>query len=114
RHSLLAGRNVCGCVLRSGDCCSRGEPCQPPKRGEWQMTPTLLGYLGFVALIGLIAFGVPIAWAVTIVAFSGLSLLLGPHQAVVQFFATAYNTGSEFLFMAIPSFILMGQIVARS
>jgi tripartite ATP-independent transporter DctM subunit len=78
------------------------------------MTPTLLGYLGFVALIGLIAFGVPIAWAVTIVAFSGLSLLLGPHQAVVQFFATAYNTGSEFLFMAIPSFILMGQIVARS
>jgi C4-dicarboxylate transporter, DctM subunit len=78
------------------------------------MTSITLGYLGFAALIALIVLGVPIAWAITLVAFAGLAYLLGLEQAVVQFFATGFHTGAEFLFTAIPLFIFMGQIVSRA
>ncbi len=77
---------------------------------EW----ATVGYIAFISLVGLICVGVPIAWATTLVAFCGMSYLFGIEQAATQFFTTAFNTGSEFLFASIPLFILMGQIVSRA
>ncbi|MGI6852112.1 TRAP transporter large permease [Mesorhizobium sp. 1B3] len=72
----------------------------------------LLGYTSFAFLLLLIALGVPIAWAISIVAFSGMTLLFGFSQAIAQFYTTAFNTAGEFLFASIPLFIYMGLIVS--
>lgn len=73
-----------------------------------------VGYIAFATLVVMICLGVPIAWATTLVAFCGMSYLFGLEQAATQFYTTAFNTGSEFLFASIPLFILMGQIVSRA
>ena len=78
------------------------------------MDPNTLGYLAFVILIGLIFLGVPIAWAITLVAAGGLTYLQGPGQAAAQFYTTAFGAGTEFLFASIPLFIFMGQIVNQA
>jgi C4-dicarboxylate transporter, DctM subunit len=78
------------------------------------MSATFLGYSAFVALLALIALGVPIAWAITIVAFVGMTLLIGFAQAMAQFYTTAFNTSGEFLFASIPLFIFMGQVVSTA
>src|SRR5690606_27208654 len=75
--------------------------------------PTI-GYLAFAALISLIIFGVPIAWAISLVALAGMTWLLGFKQALMQFYTAGFNTGMEFLFASIPLFILMGQIVSAA
>lgn len=78
------------------------------------MDPNTVGYLAFVILIGLIFLGVPIAWAITLVAAGGLTYLQGPGQAAAQFYTTAFGAGTEFLFASIPLFIFMGQIVNQA
>lgn len=75
---------------------------------------TLIGMLSFGLLIVLVVMGVHIAWATALVAFGGLWVLFGLEQAATQFFTTAFNTGSEFLFASIPLFIFMGQVVSQS
>ena len=78
------------------------------------MDPNTVGYLAFVILIALIFLGVPIAWAITLVAAGGLTYLQGPGQAAAQFYTTAFGAGTEFLFASIPLFIFMGQIVNQA
>lgn len=78
------------------------------------MDNATVGYLAFAALIAFICLGVPIAWGITLVAAVGMVYLSGLEQASVQFFTTAFNSGSEFLFASIPLFILMGQIVSQA
>jgi C4-dicarboxylate transporter DctM subunit len=78
------------------------------------MDVNTVGYLAFVVLIGLIFLGVPIAWAITLVAAGGLTYLQGPAQAAAQFYTTGFNAGTEFLFASIPLFIFMGQIVNQA
>lgn len=78
------------------------------------MDPNTVGYLAFVLLIGLIFLGVPIAWAITLVAAGGLTYLQGPGPAAAQFYTTAFGAGTEFLFASIPLFIFMGQIVNQA
>ena len=78
------------------------------------MDMTQVGLLAFGILMVLVVVGVPIAWATSLVAFGGLWALFGLQQAATQFFTTAFNTGSEFLFASIPLFIFMGQVVNLS
>ena len=78
------------------------------------MDMTQVGILAFGILIVLVVIGVPIAWATSLVAFGGLWTLFGLEQAATQFYTTAFNTGSEFLFASIPLFIFMGQVVNLS
>jgi C4-dicarboxylate transporter DctM subunit len=73
-----------------------------------------IGYASFPALLFLIAIGVPIAWAISIVAFFGLYIVFGFTQAISQFYTTAFTTSGEFLFAAIPLFIYMGLVVSRA
>lgn len=73
-----------------------------------------VGYSSFVVLLALIMIGVPIAWSISIVAFSGLTILFGFNQAITQFYTTAFNTAGEFLFASIPLFIYMGLVVSKA
>lgn len=72
---------------------------------------TLIGVLGFAALMALIALGVPIAFAMAAVGIVGTSLMVGVNQAISQVALNSWEKSTDFLMFALPLFILMGQLV---
>lgn len=78
------------------------------------MDPLYVGYLGVIALIGLIVLRVPIFVALASIGLAGLIYLMGldvtlnyvPHQL--------YSRVANFTFTAIPLFLLMGYIAFYS
>ncbi|MCX8042719.1 MAG: TRAP transporter large permease [Desulfobacterota bacterium] len=74
------------------------------------MSPTIIGVLGFVALIVLIFSNMPIGFLMAIIGGTGFAVIVSPdaalHLLVQDFFATftSYNL------TVIPLFVLMGQI----
>ena len=61
-------------------------------------------------MIAMIIWGIPIAFTLGIVGIAGNALLLGPEQAATQLQLIAWETGTNFLLIAIPLFIFMGQL----
>lgn len=74
------------------------------------MDPLFIGIAAIVVLIVLIIWGIPIAFTLAIVGIAGNTLLLGPSQAATQLQLIAWETGTNFLLIAIPLFIFMGQL----
>ena len=74
------------------------------------MDPLLIGLAAILIMVGLIIWGIPIAFALAIVGIIGNSILLGPSQAATQLTLIAWETGTNFLLIAIPLFIFMGQL----
>jgi len=72
------------------------------------------GVLGFVALLVLLASGVPIAFAMAGVGLTGFALLSNWSAAVSAFSIVAYGNTAHFVLACIPLFILMGQFAYRS
>lgn len=74
------------------------------------MTPVELGIGGVAALFVLLALGVPIAWAMGMVGVAGNALVLGFLPSTVQTSLVVWENGTLFLFIALPMFLLMGQL----
>lgn len=79
-----------------------------------EIAPQVVGLLGFGVMIVLIASGVPIAFAMLAVAAGGLFIVGGPLHAETQLSLTFAEQGSNFILIAIPLYMLMGQIVYRT
>ena len=75
------------------------------------MDPTLAGILGVVVMLGLIFAGVPIAFALAVVGIVGNAFMLGLAQSALQVQLVAWEVGTNFLLIAVPLFIFMGQLV---
>lgn len=75
------------------------------------MDPVFLGIVGMVVALALIFYGVPIAFALGVVGFVGNAVALGLPQAIVQTQLVAWEAGTDFLLVAIPLFLFMGQLV---
>lgn len=75
------------------------------------MDESVIGIVGVGVLLLLIAVRVPIALALVLVGAGGHAILVGPHQTVAQMGITVWELGSNFLLIAIPLFVLMGQLV---
>ncbi len=72
------------------------------------MSPELIGAIGFVALLALIFFGVPLGFALAGVAFVGV-IAMGGWSAAMGMFSTApFSIVSSYSYVTIPLFILMG------
>lgn len=78
------------------------------------MDPILIGILGLIALVILIAIRVPIAYAMILVGGVGISILNGPLIIMSQLKNLAYGQFSVYDLSVVPLFILMGAIAARS
>ena len=78
------------------------------------MDPTTLAIAGIVVMLALIAMGVPIAFAMAVVGAGGYWILVGYKPALTQIYMNAVQKGSELVFIALPLFILMGQLVYQS
>jgi tripartite ATP-independent transporter DctM subunit len=70
-----------------------------------------VGVLGMVAMLVLLVLGVPIAFAMALVGAVGLWVLEGPGPAMAHTLLIPWTEGRSFVFVTIPLFVLMGQIV---
>ena len=75
----------------------------------------LLGGLGFCLLFLLLFLGMPIAFAMMLVGFIGLFIIQRSERAIFGMVSTIpYGEGTNFVMVAIPMFMLMGEIVTLS
>ena len=75
------------------------------------MDPSTIGVIGVVFLLAFIAIGVPIAFSMAVVGIVGTSIIVGFPQTVVQIGLNSWAVASDFVLVALPMFILMGQLV---
>ena len=75
------------------------------------MSGSLIGLLGFGALMVLIALGVPIAFAMAVVGIVGTAAMVGFTQAMSQVALNSWEKSTDFVMFALPLFIFMGQLV---
>ena len=70
-----------------------------------------LGYLGFAALLTLIALGVPIGLSLFMVGLAGLSIVGSFGTAMTQTTIAFWSEGTKFVLVALPFYILMGNLI---
>ncbi len=68
----------------------------------------------FVVLFALLALGVPIGFAMGIVGFGGVALVVGTGPAAAMVAQIAFDYSVTYLFSVIPLFILMGALFAHA
>lgn len=78
------------------------------------MTGIEIGAAAIVALIGLIALGMPIGIGMIVVSFAGVSLIRNETVAMRMIGAVANDSLREYLFAVVPLFVLMGLLVTVS
>ena len=76
------------------------------------MDPFTLGIIGLAALFVLIALGVPLAFAIGIVAVVGNVIIFDVTRAGVQLYNIVFGKGTDFILASVPLFIFMGQLVS--
>lgn len=74
------------------------------------MDPLLAGLVAVLAMIGLTFLGVPIAYALVGVAVVGNVILVGWQQTAMQTFLVTWEMGTNFLLIAVPLFVFVGQL----
>ena len=72
------------------------------------MDPVTLGILGTGLLFLLLLIGMPIAFALMLVGFLGVSCLTSVTAALPMIARTVYETSSQYAYTIIPLFIVMG------
>jgi C4-dicarboxylate transporter, DctM subunit len=70
--------------------------------------------IGFAAIFALAVLRVPLAFAMGLVGFAGMTLMRGFDPALASTAQVVYETGFAYTLSVIPLFILMGNFVARA
>lgn len=74
------------------------------------MDPLLAGSIAVLAMVVLTFLGVPIAYALAGVAVVGNVVLVGWQQTAMQTFLVTWEMGTNFLLIAVPLFVFVGQL----
>ena len=72
------------------------------------------GGAAFIVLLGMLAVGVPVGVALAGVAAMGLYLSVGTTFMLTTFKVTPYTLASDYTFVVVPMFVLMGAIAGRA
>lgn len=78
------------------------------------MAPELIGLLGIVGLLVLLALRVQIAVAMIVVGAVGYTAITGPGPVLARTGADAFHSAATFSLSVIPLFILMGLLLAQT
>ncbi|WP_332813838.1 TRAP transporter large permease [Ramlibacter sp.] len=78
------------------------------------MDPIFGGALIIVAMLVVAALGVPVALSMAGVGFVGMCLLAGTPFALGTFMTLPYSIASQYAFVVVPMFVLMGAFAATS
>lgn len=73
-----------------------------------------VGLWGFVAMIALLAMGIPVAYAVGTVAIVGILYAIGPVFLLSTIQSLPYAFASDYNFVVVPLFVLMGALASRA
>jgi len=68
------------------------------------------GFAGVAVLLALLAFGVPIAFAMAFTGIAGLWIVEGPMATMAQAALIPWEHSRDFVFVTVPLFVLMGQL----
>lgn len=74
------------------------------------LDPTLIGILGFIIFIALLAIGLPIGIGMAVVGFWGIWTLKGSAVALNALYQIPYSAIGSWLLSVLPMFIFMGYI----
>ena len=72
------------------------------------MDPIIIGVISIIAILVLILFGIPIAYALGSLGVLGMAYLLGPERAASQIARAAYGMTSQYMFAVVPLFVTIG------
>ncbi|MFC7408990.1 TRAP transporter large permease [Hydrogenophaga atypica] len=78
------------------------------------MEPLTLGALVMVGMLVLVIAGLPVGLTLMGAGALGYTLLSGPTQALTQVGLVLWDNGTNFVLVAVPLFILMGQLIFRT
>ncbi len=78
------------------------------------MPPMLVGGLGFLLLLFLMALGMPIAFAFMTTGLLGIIYLAGIEAALSAFGCISFHWSTVYVFICVPLFVLMGFIFSHS
>lgn len=78
------------------------------------MDPLLMGGLAVGALLVLVGFGIPVAISMASVAFVGMWMVAGLPSAFGMFRTLPYEIGSQYTFVVVPMFVLMGALASAA
>jgi len=76
--------------------------------------PVTIGMLGALSVFVLIFLGMPIAFAMMLVGFAGLSVLASVEAALPATASTMWETASFYSYTVIPLFVIMGSFAGSS
>lgn len=78
------------------------------------MDPILIGSLAIAAMLILLATGMPIVWAMSLVAAGGMYLTAGPRFMLATFETLPVAATANYMLVVIPMFLLMGSFCYRA
>ncbi len=78
------------------------------------MTPEMIGILGVIVLLVLIALKIPIAYSMFAVGFVGFAILVSPSAALNMVSTEIFSNFSSYTLSVIPMFVWMGFIAYYS
>lgn len=78
------------------------------------MDPALIGLISLIAMLVLLALGLPIGFTLILVGFVGLVWAAGLQPALTALANTAYSTVSSVTLAVVPLFILMGEFAGAA
>lgn len=78
------------------------------------MDSEIIGLLGFVGLLVLLALRVPVGIAMMLVALVGYGAIVNASAGLSRFGSDAFNSAASYTLSVIPLFILMGLLLARA
>ncbi len=78
------------------------------------LDPVTVGVLGTIAVFALLFLGMPIAFALMLVGFAGISYLASMEAALPKLASTVWEVSSFYPYTVIPLFIVMGGFASSS
>jgi tripartite ATP-independent transporter DctM subunit len=78
------------------------------------LAPELVGLLGLLLMIFLLAFGIPVAIAMLVVAVIGYAYIVDPSAALARLGSDAFHGAGIYSLSVVPLFIMMGLVLAQT
>ena len=78
------------------------------------MSPVVVGLIGLALMIVLVLLGVHVAFALIVLGFAGLVILMDLEPALSSIAIISFDKTTDYQFAVVPLFLLMGAFVSRS
>ena len=78
------------------------------------MSPAEVGLIGFVLMMVLVLIGVNVSFAIIMVGFMGLAMIIGVEPALSSLAILGFERATDYTFAVVPLFLLMSAFIART